>query len=398
MQYRKIFLKKGKERSLLHFHPWVFSGALAKMEGQPAEGETVEVASSEGKFLGLGQFHTGSISVRIFSFTKVPVDTAFWTKKFSTAIELRKQLPFSREGKTNCYRLIHGEGDGIPGLIADHYNGTVVLQAHTTGMHKLLPTFASCLHEIMGTSLQAVYDKSAETAGKRSDMAMNNSFLYQKEGYVPGEIEVRENGNTFIVNIAEGQKTGFFLDQRDNRALLGSYCRGKKVLNAFSYSGAFSVYALAGGASLVHSVDSSAKAGILADKNVQANFSNAPHTFFCEEVFSFFKKQSETYDVFILDPPAFAKHISSIRQACNGYQRLNTEAMQKMRPGGILFTFSCSQAIDRKLFRQVLFAAAASAGREVKILHQLSQPADHPISMYHPEGEYLKGLVLEIGA
>ena len=392
----KIVLKKGKDRSLLNFHPWVFSGAIEGVDKQPEEGEVVEVYSFEKKFLATGHFHQGGISVRIFSFKQIIPDENFWIGKIKTAYQTRAQLGFSSDSKTNCYRLVHGEGDQLPGLIIDFYNRVAVIQAHTNGMYLLRNIIAKSLKEIYGESLLAVYDKSSDTLGKNNSLNPQNEYLFRSEDFIPENHWVKENEMEFFVDWELGQKTAFFLDQRDNRRLLLKYSNGKKVLNTFAYSGGFSVFALAGNALSVDSVDSSVKAEAWANKNIEKNFPNSAHRFFREDVADFMKKNIEPYDTIILDPPAFAKHRSSLRQASIGYQNLNASAIRRIKPGGIIFTFSCSQVIDKKLFRQLIFAAAAGTGRQVTILHQLSQPADHPINIYHPEGEYLKGLVLRV--
>ncbi len=390
--FPKIILLPGKERSLLNRHPWLFSGAIKKKEGDPKEGDVVEVISSMGVYMATGHYHSGSITVRIFSFEQITPGYEFWKAKLSSAFEYRKKLQLIDNESTNCYRLIHAEGDGMPGLIIDIYNSVAVIQTHTLGMHAIKNHLTDALKEIYGAKLSTVYDKSGDTMSRQKQSEISNGLLYGTKT----EEDVLENGIKFHVNFSEGQKTGFFLDQRENRNLLGSYSAGKKVLNTFAYSGGFSLYALKNNASLVHSIDSSKKAAEWAGKNVAMNFSNAPHQFFAEDVFDFMKKSSEQYDVIILDPPAFAKHLSAVKQATIGYRNLNTEAMRQIAKGGILFTFSCSQVIDKELFRKIIFTAAAQARRNVRILHQLSQPPDHPISIYHPEGEYLKGLVLYV--
>jgi 23S rRNA (cytosine1962-C5)-methyltransferase len=396
MQFIKITLAKGKERSLIHRHPWVFSGAIAKKEQEPEEGAIVEVFSNTGEYLATGHYHSGSIAVRCFDFEHTKADRDFWIKKITAACALRFTNGVLDQATTNCFRLVHGEGDGLPGLIIDFYKGTAVLQAHTSGIYKVRDQIVAGLQAFFGDKLLAIYDKSSESLGKQQQGETQNGFLYKKNEDHPEGCVVEENGKRFYVSWAEGQKTGFFLDQRENRALLERYAAGRKVLNTFSYSGGFSIYALAGGAQLVHSVDSSAKAEAWALRNVKENDTTVPHSFFCQDTFDFFKSSHEQYDLIVLDPPAFAKRLSALKQACGGYQRLNEVAFRKIAPGGILFTFSCSQVIDRKLFRQLVFAAASTAGRKVRILHQLTQGPDHPINLYHPEGEYLKGLVLQV--
>ena len=396
MSFIKLTLGKGKERSLFHRHPWVFSGAIAKKEKEPEEGAIVEVYSQGGDYLATGHYHPGSIAVRCFSFEKTQADAAFWMQKIQEACALRFTAGFINHSNTDCFRLVHGEGDGLPGLIIDFYNGTAVLQAHTTGMYSVREHIVAGLKNYFGDELLAVYDKSSESLGRQQQGQSQNGYLYKRNDDHPEGCWVKENGRSFFVNWTEGQKTGFFLDQRENRELLSRYAKGRKVLNTFSYSGGFSIYALSGAAQLVDSVDSSAKAEAWAERNVAENKSGVPHRFFCMDTFDFFKESKETYDLIVLDPPAFAKRLSALKQACGGYQHLNEVAFRKIAPGGILFTFSCSQVIDRKLFRQVVFAAAIAAGRKVRILHQLNQGPDHPINLYHPEGEYLKGLVLQV--
>ena len=390
--FSKIILLPGKERSTQNKHPWLFSGAIKKTEGETKEGDIVEVFSSIGVYLATGHYHSGSITVRIFSFEQINPDYSFWKSKLQSAYDFRKKLNLVDNPETNCYRLIHAEGDGMPGLIIDIYNSVAVIQTHTVGMHAIKNHLVQALKELYGDSLSAIYDKSGDTMSRQQQLEISNELLWGDKT----EEDVLENGLKFHVNFSEGQKTGFFLDQRENRQLLGTYSSGKKVLNTFAYSGGFSLYALKNNAALVHSVDSSKKAAAWAEQNVSMNFNDAPHQFFAEDVFDFMKKSDEVYDVIILDPPAFAKHLSSLKQATVGYRNLNTEAIRRIAPGGILFTFSCSQVIDKELFRKIVFTAAVQARRNVRILHQLSQPPDHPISIYHREGEYLKGLVLYI--
>ena len=388
----KIILKSGKERSLLNFHPWLFSGAVHKTEGEIKEGDVVEIYSDKKEYLATGHYHDGSIKVRIFSFTQVTPDYNFWKSKIQNAFDLRKQLGFVDNPDTNVYRLVNAEGDGMPGLIIDIYNETAVIQTHTIGMHNIKNELVKALQEIYGSKLKAIYDKSSETMNKHSEQVFKNGYLF---GENSGN-EVIENRNRFLVNWEEGQKTGFFIDQRDNRRLLSKYANGKNVLNTFAYSGGFSVYALKGGANLVHSVDSSKKTMDWAKQNIELNFQNAEHEFFVLDTFDYLKKMESVYDLIILDPPAFTKHINAVKQASIGYKNLNFEAIKRIKPNGIIFTFSCSQHIDKKLFRQIVFSAASQAKRNVRVLHQLTQPPDHPISIYHPEGEYLKGLVLHV--
>jgi 23S rRNA (cytosine1962-C5)-methyltransferase len=392
--FSKIILKQGKERSLLNFHPWLFSGAIAHIEGEAKEGDIVEVFSHDKRYLATGHYHEGSITVRVFSFEQVSPGKEFWKKKITNAFELRQRLGLTDNSSTNAYRLVHAEGDGAPGLIIDIYNTAAVIQTHTLGMHHAKSYIADALKEIYGSGLQCIYDKSADTMSKQNQGVIENKFLF-------GEMEdavVTENGIKFHIDFKAGQKTGFFIDQRENRKLLGQYAKGKKVLNTFSYSGGFSLYALKEEAALVHSVDSSKRAAEWTEQNMKLNSDMVGnnHTFYTQDVFDFLKSSQESYDVIVLDPPAFAKHLSSVNKATIGYRNLNCEAIKRINRGGILFTFSCSQVIDKALFRKIIFTAAAMTKRNVRILHQLTQPADHPISLYHPEGEYLKGLVLYV--
>src|SRR5258706_164031 len=392
--YKKLVLKKGKEKSLLNFHPWVFSGAVASNISEIADGEVVEIFSSDKKYLATAHFSNGSIMGRIISFEQGEINYEFWKEKFTGAFALRQRLGFIDNKLTNAFRLINDEGDGMPGLIIDVYDRTAVIQAHTIAMHNQVETFAKILSEIFGNNF-SVFDKSAEMLNRKNASPVNaqNKYLLGEKG---NQI-ISENGLKFFVDWEQGQKTGFFIDQRDNRKLLSEYSSSKKVLNAFAYSGGFSVYALKAGAAMVHSVDSSEPAAQWAEKNVTLNFSGENrHVFFKEDVFDFLKKSQEKYEVIVLDPPAFAKHFSAVKNASIGYRNLNAEAIRKISAGGILFTFSCSQHIDQALFQKIIFAAAALAKRNVRVLHRLHQPADHPFSIYHPEGEYLKGLVLYV--
>lgn len=388
--FPKVILRSGRDRSLKRFHLWVFSGAIKNIEGQPADGDMVEVYSASDEYLATGHFQHGSIMVRIFSFEKTIADFDFWKDKIAKTIYFRQKTGFFDNPETNVFRLIHGEGDGFPGLIVDFYNGVLVLQAHSVGMFKIRQTIADALMEILPEKVKAIYDKSESTL----NMAQHTG----DEKFLAGTFanaEVSEYGNRFEIDFREGQKTGFFIDQRENRKLLQQYCSGKKVANIFSYTGGFSVYAARGGAILVDSVDSSEKAIDLARKNMAANFGENPnHRFFATDAFSFLKNQKEKYEVIILDPPAFAKHQAALENALKAYRGINETAIKNIAPGGILFTFSCSQVVSKEDFRVAVFSAAAATGRQVRILHQLSQPADHPINIYHPEGEYLKGLVL----
>jgi 23S rRNA (cytosine1962-C5)-methyltransferase len=390
---KKIILKPGKEQSLKRFHPWVFSGAMETMEELPGEGECVWVYSSKKECLGTGHYHSGSIAVRIFSFSCTEPTSGFWQSKLEKCLQLRVREGLYDNRNTNVFRLVNAEGDGLPGLIADYYNGTVVLQAHSAGMYRIIDQLAGVINNILGERLKAVYDKSPLSLKKLVPSEREGGYLRGHEH----ESKVRENGNSFRVDWVTGQKTGFFIDQRENRKLLGYYSGGRKILNMHCYSGGFSIYALRGGATLVHSVDSSASAIDLARENSLLNFpGDNREKLFCSEAFDFFRETSEKYDIVILDPPAFAKSRKSQNNALQAYKRLNYKAMELILPGGLLFTFSCSQVVAREQFRQAVYSAAIQSGREVRILHQLSQPADHPFSIYHAEGEYLKGLVLQI--
>jgi len=388
----KIVLKSGKDQAILRFHPWIFSGAIKKTEGKPAEGDLVEVYSDKNDFLALGHYQVGSIAVRIVSFVQVDIDYAFWRSKLYQAYKLRQDLGLTENPETNVYRLIHGEGDGLPGLIIDIYNNTAIIQMHSIGMYHIRDQLSQAIKDIYGDRLISIYDKSEATLPYKANLGAKNEFIFGSEQ----QGEVIEYGNKFLINWIEGQKTGFFIDQRENRKLVEFYSNERSVLNMFSYTGGFSVYALRGRAKLVHSVDSSEKAIELNNQNVALNFPSANHEAYCEDVFQFLNHIDNKYDLIILDPPAFAKHQDALSNALKGYKRLNAKAISKIRPGGILFTFSCSQIVNKELFRQAVFSAAAIAKRNVRILHQLTQPPDHPINIYHPEGEYLKGLVLYV--
>ena len=395
----KLILKRGRDESLRRFHPWVFSGAIAQIQGSPAEGDIVAVHSSEGEYLACGHYQIGSIAVRILSFDADPLAPDFWLKRLGCAVDVRRSvgLDVSGSSATNCFRLVHGEGDGLPGLVIDWYDGVCVLQAHSVGMFRAKSQICEALKQLLGDSLLAVYDKSSGTVPFKAGLDPVDGYLYRKEGFSIEEKTVLENGNRFIVNWEQGQKTGFFLDQRENRELVKRYAKGRTVLNTFCYTGGFSVYALAGGAREVCSVDSSERAVELATENMRLNFGEgAPHTEVAADAVEYLRDIGNRYDLIILDPPAFAKHHKVLGNAMQGYKRLNARALSQIRPGGILFTFSCSQAVSKELFRTTVFSAAAIAGRKVRILHQLTQPADHPINIYHPEGEYLKGLVLYV--
>ena len=388
---KNLQLKRGKEDSLLRFHPWVFSGAIQHVDEGIAEGEVVRVLKSDGGFIAIGHYQAGSIAVRVLSFRDVEIDSRFWHSRLSSALAMRQAIGIADNPQNNTYRLVHGEGDHLPGLIIDVYGKTAVMQAHSIGMHLSRVEIAEQLVSVMGSRIENVFYKSETTLPFMDDM--ENGFLY---GGSDDNTAV-ENGLMFYVDWLRGQKTGFFVDQRENRALLERFSAGKKVLNMFCYTGGFSFYAMRGGAKLVHSVDSSAKAIELTNRNVSLNFpGDTRHKAFCEDAFKFLDSSTLNYDLIILDPPAFAKHRGALHNALKGYTRLNMKAMQKIQPGGILFTFSCSQVVTKDHFRNAVFTAAAQARRKVRILHQLHQPADHPINIYHPEGEYLKGLVLYV--
>jgi len=389
-----VQLKLKKEESLQRFHPWVFSGAIHKIEGKPAEGDLVEVLDSNRNFLAIGHYQIGSITVRVVSFDNLIIDESFWAKKIQNAYAMRQSLGLVKPGFNNTYRLIHGEGDSLPGLIVDVYDDTAVMQAHSIGMHETRIELAKAIVANV-PEVKNVYYKSETTLPFKADIAPENGYLIGSENE---NLKALENGLQFHVDWLRGQKTGFFVDQRENRSLLERYSAGKSVLNMFCYTGGFSVYAMRGGASLVHSVDSSTKAIDLTDKNMEISFPNdTRHTSYAEDAFKYLNNLhtlEQQYDLIILDPPAFAKHREALRNALKGYKRLNAKAFEQIKPGGILFTFSCSQVVSKDQFRLAVFSAAAESKRNVRILHQLSQPADHPINIYHPEGEYLKGLVL----
>ena len=402
--YKTIELKKGKEESLKRFHPWVFSGAVARIDEGIEEGETVRVLTSQKEFIAVGHYQIGSISVRVLSFEDIAIDHSFWTERISSSLAMRQKIGIADNPNNNTYRLIHGEGDGIPGLIIDCYDETAVIQAHSVGIHLCRKEIAKALVEVMGKRISNIYYKSETTLpykaklGEESYEAAAANGL--KNGFLYGGSEKNtaiENGLTFHVDWLHGQKTGFFIDQRENRTLLEQYSKDKSVLNMFCYTGGFSVYAMRGGAKQVHSVDSSAKAIDLTNANISLNFpGDERHQAFCDDAFKFLEKEGNKYDLIILDPPAFAKHRAALRNALKGYTRLNVKAFEHIKKGGILFTFSCSQVVTKDNFRNAVFTAAAQAKRTVRILHQLHQPADHPINIYHPEGEYLKGLVLYV--
>jgi 23S rRNA (cytosine1962-C5)-methyltransferase len=396
MTYKTIQLKRGKDESLRRFHPWVFSGAIQRLDNSIEEGEVVRVVTEKGDFIAVGHYQRGSIAVRVLSFRNVPIDDNFWQARLASALKMRDSIGLSSSDGQNAYRLVHGEGDNLPGLIIDVYNKTAVMQAHSIGMHLQRHDIARQLMAVMDGRVENIYYKSETTL---PFMEPENGFLY---GGSADNIAM-ENGLRFYVDWLRGQKTGFFVDQRENRALLEQYARNRRVLNMFCYTGGFSFYAMRGGAELVHSVDSSAKAIELTNRNVELNFpGDQRHQAFCEDAFRFLESSSAThdssfpYDLVILDPPAFAKHRAALHNALKGYTRLNLKALEKMPAGSILFTFSCSQVVTKEHFRNAVFTAAALAGRKVRILHQLHQPADHPVNIYHPEGEYLKGLVLYV--
>ena len=390
--YPQIILKKGKEESLKRFHPWVFSGAIQAIEEGIEEGDTVRLVNRNGDFIAVGHYQEGSIAVRVLTFEDREIDDGFWHSRISSALKMRQSIGIADSPSNNTYRLVHGEGDNLPGLIIDVYGDTAVMQAHSIGMHKVRKEIAKALVDVMESRISNVYYKS-ETTLPFMDAADMNGFIY---GGSDNNVAL-ENGLKFRVDWLKGQKTGFFVDQRENRSLLEKYAAGKRVLNMFCYTGGFSFYAMRGGAQLVHSVDSSAKAIDLTKENVSLNFpGDQRHEAFCEDAFKYLEKAGDNYNLIVLDPPAFAKHRGALHNALKGYTRLNQKAFEKIEKGGILFTFSCSQVVTKDHFRNAVFTAAALAKRNVRILHQLHQPADHPINIYHPEGEYLKGLVLYV--
>lgn len=392
MEYKRVFLKKGKEESLKRFHPWVFSGAIAKMDNGVEEGDIVAVYSYSGEFIAMGHFQIGSITVRVLDFAQRDIDADFFFDRLQKAFDLRKSIGLIRPDN-NAFRLVHGEADFLPGLVVDVYDRTAVVQAHSPGMHFARNIIADALLRIADGLIKNVYYKSETTLPYKAQLDPQNDYIV---GGFETNVAV-ENGLKFHVDWLKGQKTGFFVDQRDNRSLLEHYANGRSVLNMFCYTGGFSFYAMRGNAKLVHSVDSSAKAIQLTNENVELNFPGDPrHQAFAEDAFKFLNNMDDKYDLIILDPPAFAKHKSALKNALIGYRKLNAKAFEKIRPGGILFTFSCSQAVSKEQFRLAVFSAAAMSGRRVRILHQLTQPSDHPINIYHPEGEYLKGLVLYV--
>ena len=390
---KKIFLKKGKEESLKRFHPWVFSGAIHHFDQEPEEGEVVEVCTLEGGHIAYGHYQIGSIMVRVLTFGDEEIDTRFYEDRLATAFNVRKCIGVAESESNDTYRLVHGEGDNLPGLVIDVYGKTAVMQAHSVGMHMDRMKIAEALKNVMEGRIENIFYKSETTLPFKAGLGQENGFLL---GGSKDDV-ASENGLKCHVDGLKGQKTGFFVDQRDNRSLLEKYAKGRSVLNMFCYTGGFSFYAMRGGAKLVHSVDSSQKAIDLTNANVELNFpGDARHTAYAEDAFKFLDRMGDQYDLIILDPPAFAKHKDALRNALKGYSRLNQKALEKIQPGGILFTFSCSQVVTKDNFRTAVFTAAVQAKRKVRILHQLHQPADHPINIYHPEGEYLKGLVLYV--
>lgn len=390
--YKTIKLRNGKDQSLKRFHPWIFSGAIARMDDGIAEGDIVRVVDSKEVFLATGHYQIGSIAVRVLSFTDIEINDSFWFSRLDKALQARRACNIIRPDN-NTYRLVHGEGDRLPGLIIDIYDNAAIIQAHSVGMHMQRKDIARQLRTLYGDKLTCIYYKSETTLPYKADLSEESGFLYGKAS----DVVATENGLKFYIDWLKGQKTGFFIDQRDNRSLIEKYSQGKKVLNMFCYTGGFSVYALRGGASVVHSVDSSERAIEMTNRNIALNFPDAAnHEAYATDAFSYLRDMDNSYDLIVLDPPAFAKHKDALRNALKGYTRLNAKAMQKIKPGGILFTFSCSQAVNKDQFRLAVFTAAAQSHRFVRVLHQLHQPTDHPINIYHPEGEYLKGLVLYI--
>ena len=391
--YKTVHLKKGKEESLKRFHPWIFSGAIHHLDEDISEGEIVRVVTFMGDFIAIGHYQIGSIAVRVLSFQDIHVDETFWEARLDSALAMRRGIGMADNPQNNTYRLVHGEGDNLPGLIIDCYGKTAVMQAHSVGMHNNRFDICKALIKIMGDRIEQIYYKSETTLPYKAELGQENGFIY---GSTEEDVAI-ENGLKFHVDWLKGQKTGFFIDQRENRSLLEHYAKGRSVLNMFCYTGGFSVYAMRGQAKLVHSVDSSAKAVELTNQNIALNFpQDTRHEAFCEDAFKYLDTHDGKYDLIVLDPPAFAKHRSTLRNALKGYTRLNVKGFQQIKSGGILFTFSCSQVVTKEQFRNAVFTAAAQAGRKVRILHQLHQPADHPINIYHPEGEYLKGLVLYV--
>ena len=391
--YKSVYLKRGKEESLLRFHPWVFSGAIQRMDEGIGEGDLVRVLAENGGFIAVGHYQIGSIAVRVLSFRDVEIDEKFWESRLASALQMRISIGIADNPQNNTYRLVHGEGDNLPGLVIDCYGKTAVMQAHSVGIHVCRKEIANALMKVMGNRIEHVFYKSETTLPFKAELGQENGFIIGGSD----DNTALENGLKFHVDWLRGQKTGFFVDQRENRSLLEKYARGKRVLNMFCYTGGFSFYAMRGGAEQVHSVDSSGKAIELTRANVELNFpGDSRHDAFCEDAFKFLEKAGNQYDLIILDPPAFAKHRGALHNALKGYTRLNRAALEKIKSGGILFTFSCSQVVTKDNFRNAVFTAAAQSKRKVRILHQLHQPADHPVNIYHPEGEYLKGLVLYV--
>lgn len=391
--YQSVYLKRGKEESLKRFHPWIFSGAIAALDDGIEEGDTVRVLTSTGEFIAVGMYQIGSIAVRVLSFRDIVIDSAFWESRLLSALRMRLAIGLADNPQSTTFRLVHGEGDNLPGLVVDCYGDTAVMQAHNVGIHVHRKEICEALVKVSEGRIKNVFYKSETTLPFKADVEHENEFIY---GGMGSDVTI-ENGLKFHVDWLKGQKTGFFVDQRENRHLLESYAKGRSVLNMFCYTGGFSVYAMRGDAKLVHSVDSSAKAIELTNKNVEMNFpGDERHKAFCEDAFKFLDANDNTYDLIVLDPPAFAKHRAALHNALKGYTRLNVKGLQRIKPGGILFTFSCSQIVTKDNFRNAVFTAAVQANRKVRILHQLHQPADHPINIYHPEGEYLKGLVLYV--
>lgn len=393
VMYKTVYLKRGKEDSLKRFHPWIFSGAIQRMDEGIEEGEIVRVLTSDDTFIAVGHYQIGSIAVRVLSFNDIVIDEKFWCELLESALHMRIAVGIADNPSNNTFRLVHGEGDNLPGLVVDCYGSTAVMQAHSVGMHVCRNEIAAALKKVMGDRIDNIYYKSETTLPYKADLRQENGFII---GGNADNVAV-ENGLKFHIDWLRGQKTGFFVDQRENRSLLERYANGKSVLNMFCYTGGFSVYAMRGHAKAVHSVDSSAKAIELTNANIALNFpEDKRHEAFCEDAFKYLDEHDQQYDLIILDPPAFAKHRAALRNALKGYTRLNVKGLQRIKKGGILFTFSCSQVVTKDNFRNAVFTAAAQAGRKVRILHQLHQPADHPINIYHPEGEYLKGLVLYV--
>lgn len=394
----KIILKRGREESLMRFHPWVFSGAIAEIQGNPAEGDLVAVHASDGSFLAMGHYQIGSIAVRVMSFDDSAQRPDFFETMLSRALQVRVACGLHGSADTTCYRLVHGEGDNLPGLIIDYYDGVCVMQAHSVGMFRAKKQISAALQKVYGDSLKAVYDKSSGTAPYKAGLELIDGYMYRRADFNDDEQIVMENGRKFHVNWTEGQKTGFFLDQRDNRDLVGRLSKGRNVLNLFCYTGGFSIYALSNGAVHVDSVDSSKKAMMMVDRNVALNgFDESRHTSLCCDAIDYLRGVPEgKYDLMIVDPPAFAKHRGALKNALRAYQRLNAAAISKVAPGGLVFTYSCSQVVDKEAFALAVFSAAAQCGRSVRILDRLNQPCDHSVNIYHPEGEYLKGLLLYV--